>query len=212
VRTDGQGATATPDGQGFVRDFLVLGPMTYAPRPYALGALDKSFVPHEGKLAPKPNELTWVDGQPLRWTPYQAKSYFVDFTGHARAHRKLVPPFLWEPNDSIFNPAAYAVSYVEATRDLKDLTVAIGANDHGKLWINGKEAAVRDHPGALKRDVATGKVSLDKGVNVLVFKVINAGDNWQGCVRFLDAAGKPVTDLRVAAAPPPTREELATRD
>ena len=44
-------------------------------------------------------------------------------------------------------------------------------------------------------------VTLKKGVNVLVLKVINEENNWQGSVRFLDKAGKPVTDLKIETKP-----------
>jgi hypothetical protein len=34
-----------------------------------------------------------------------------------------------------------------------------------------------------------------------VLKVINQENNWQGSVRFLDQAGKPVTNLRIETNP-----------
>jgi hypothetical protein len=34
-----------------------------------------------------------------------------------------------------------------------------------------------------------------------VLKVANEENNWQGSVRFVDASGKPVTDLKVQTAP-----------
>jgi hypothetical protein len=42
---------------------------------------------------------------------------------------------------------------------------------------------------------------LKAGVNVLVFKVVNETVNWQGSVRFTDAAGQPVKGIRVTFTP-----------
>jgi hypothetical protein len=43
-------------------------------------------------------------------------------------------------------------------------------------------------------------VSLVKGQNVLVLKVVNEVNNWQGCARFLKDDA-PVKNLRIALAP-----------
>ena len=45
------------------------------------------------------------------------------------------------------------------------------------------------------------KMTLNKGVNVIVFKVINENNNWQGCLRFTDKDSKPVTNVAVKLAP-----------
>jgi hypothetical protein len=45
------------------------------------------------------------------------------------------------------------------------------------------------------------KLTLNKGVNTIVFKVINEVNNWQGCLRFTDKGGKPVTDFVVKLSP-----------
>ena len=44
-------------------------------------------------------------------------------------------------------------------------------------------------------------VALTKGVNVVVFKVINQKNDWAAALRFLDKDGKAVTGLTVKTAP-----------
>ena len=46
-----------------------------------------------------------------------------------------------------------------------------------------------------------GRFTLKKGVNVVVFKIINEQNNWQGAMRFLDKAGAPVKDLKIKLSP-----------
>ena len=38
-------------------------------------------------------------------------------------------------------------------------------------------------------------------VNVVVFKIINEQNNWQGALRFLDKAGAPVKALKIKLSP-----------
>jgi hypothetical protein len=95
---------------------------------------------------------------------------------------------------------------------MRDVSARIGANDHGKLWVNGRVVVTKNEAGALVKDAASGKTSLKKGLNVVVFKVVNAGDNWSGCVRFTDKAGAPIKDLEIRTTPPLTPEELAAVD
>lgn len=52
----------------------------------------------------------------------------------------------------------------------------------------------------LEKDTDSGEVTLAKGQNVLVFKVINEKNNWQGCARFTkDGAG--VKSITISLSP-----------
>jgi hypothetical protein len=44
-------------------------------------------------------------------------------------------------------------------------------------------------------------LSLKKGLNVLVAKVVNEEEDWLLSARFLDAHGKPVTKLKMTTKP-----------
>jgi len=77
---------------------------------------------------------------------------------------------------------------------------ALGTNDQGKVWLNGKEVFKFAETRVLEKDANRVDVTLMKGQNVLVLKVVNEVNNWQACARFLKD-GKPVTGLRVAPAP-----------
>jgi hypothetical protein len=38
-------------------------------------------------------------------------------------------------------------------------------------------------------------------MNVLVFKVVNEGGDWQGCVRLMDVDGRPAEWIQVRLTP-----------
>ena len=46
-----------------------------------------------------------------------------------------------------------------------------------------------------------GPVGLERGLNVLLFQVVNETGRWEGCVRLADDAGRPVQGLRVKLTP-----------
>jgi hypothetical protein len=88
----------------------------------------------------------------------------------------------------------------------KDVTLLMGSNDLGRIYLNGKEVVKSDSERAIDKDQDKAEsLTLKKGVNVVVFKVINTTNNWQGCVRFTDKDGKPVKNLKVMLTPDPTK-------
>jgi hypothetical protein len=91
------------------------------------------------------------------------------------------------------------VAYVVADEEMK-VTLALSTNDQGKAWINGKPVFKFTDTRTLEKDTDRSEVTLAKGQNVLVLKVINEVNNWQGCARFLKD-GKPVTDISISVAP-----------
>jgi hypothetical protein len=44
-------------------------------------------------------------------------------------------------------------------------------------------------------------VTLQKGQNVLVFKVVNEKVDWSGCARFTDKDGQVIKGLKITTAP-----------
>ena len=82
------------------------------------------------------------------------------------------------------------------------MKLLMGSNDEGKVWLNGKEAVKFNSPRALAKDSDKAEgLTLSAGVNVLVFKVINESNNWQGCVKLVDKDNKPLGDVKVKTAP-----------
>jgi uncharacterized Zn ribbon protein len=80
------------------------------------------------------------------------------------------------------------------------VTPALSSNDQGKAWLNGQQVFKIAETRTLERDTDRSDVTLKKGHNVLVLKVVNEVNNWQGCARFLKD-GAPVKNLRIALAP-----------
>jgi len=173
------------DAEGFIRSWLVLAPIAIAGESGA-SEIDRDFLSGEATVTPKAGDKVTIGGREFTWQAHQASDYFVDF----------LQSFGKQRGEYV---AAYAVAYVVAD-DAMPVTLALSTNDQGKAWLNGKEVFKFADTRTLDKDTDKVNVTLAKGQNVLVMKVINEVNNWQACARFLKN-GAPVTNIKVAQAP-----------
>jgi hypothetical protein len=175
----------SPDPEGFVRNWLVLAPIAIEGDQGA-SEIDKDFLRGEAAIAPKAGDKVTVGARQLTWQAHQTSDFFIDF----------LQAFGKEQGEYV---AAYAVAYVIADVEMK-VTLSASSNDQGKAWINGKEIFRFAETRTLEKDTDKGDVTLVKGQNVLVLKVVNEVNNWQGCVRFTQN-GVGVKNIRISLTP-----------
>ena len=178
---------AKPDAEGFIRNWLMLAPF---PIPESSGAdeIDKKQIAEEASLKPKAGDKQKIGDKELEWKAIKSADYAVDLNKTLATDNE--------------NVVGYLVAYVVCDKEMPDLTLLMGSNDQGKVYLNGKEVVKNDQPRTLDKDSdKADKITLNKGVNVIVFKVINEMNNWEACLRFTDKAGKPVTDFVVKTEP-----------
>ena len=178
-----------PDKEGFIRDWLLLSPIQLASDSDGATAIDKNQVPDEGQLKPKAGDKVTVGGKELTWKKVKADDYFLDLNAIAK--------------DQTDKTVAYAVCYVRTEAERTGLHLKMGSNDQGKVYLNGKLLLKTSEPRPLQQDEDVARnLTLNKGVNVVVFKIFNeGGSEWQGCLRFTDANGKAVTNLVLRLEP-----------
>jgi hypothetical protein len=173
------------DAEGFIRNWLVLAPIAIDGESGA-GEIDRDFLKGEATVKPKAGDKVSVGGREVSWTPHQTTDYFIDF----------LQSFGKERGEYV---AGYAVAYVIADADMP-VTLALSTNDQGKAWLNGKQVFKFSDTRTLDKDTDRIEVALTKGQNVLMLKVINEVNNWQGCARFLKD-GAPVKNLKISLSP-----------
>lgn len=177
--------TFSPDAEGFIRNWLVLAPIAIEGESGA-SEIDRDFLKGEATMTPRAGEKVTVGGQALAWQAHQTPDYFIDFLeAFGKARGEYV--------------AGYAVAYVMADEDMK-VTLAVSSNDQGKAWLNGKQVFKFTDTRVLEKDTDRTEVTLNKGQNVLVLKVINEVNNWQGCARFMKD-GVAVKNVQISVAP-----------
>lgn len=177
-----------PDKEGFIRDWLLLAPIQLASDSDGAEAINKDQVADEGLLKPKAGDKVTVGGKELAWKKIKATDYYFDLNAIL--------------NKDTEKTVGYAVTYVRADAERSNLQLKMGSNDQGKVYLNGKLLLKNAEPRPLDQDSDVARnVTLNKGVNVVVFKVFNEGNDWQGCLRFTDATGKAVTGLVIQLEP-----------
>jgi hypothetical protein len=181
-------AELKPDDEGFIRHWLVLAPLPFGEAQNGAEALAKQQVADEAKLQPKEGDKVKVGDQELVWKKVEADSHLLDFN-------KALGQ---QTEDSV----AYAVCYVVADDEVKDVVLKTGSDDQAKVYLNGKEVFKHEQPRMADKDQdSTPDLTLKKGVNVVVFKVVNEKIDWSGCLRFTDKDGNPVKNLKVQLKP-----------
>jgi hypothetical protein len=178
-------AAVSPDGEGFVRNWLVLAPIAIEENSGAT-EIDNDFLRGEASIKPRAGDKSMAGSTELTWASHAAPDYFIDF----------LKAFGKDRGEQV---AAYAVTYVIADEPMA-VQLAMGSNDQAKVWLNGQPVLKVLEPRTLEKDNDKADVSLVKGQNVVVFKVINEVNNWQGCLRFMKN-GAPVKNLKISLAP-----------
>jgi tetratricopeptide (TPR) repeat protein len=174
--------TSGVNDEGFVQRWLVLAPIPLAENQSGADALDKEQVKEEAKLRAKAGDTVKVGDRALIWKEHTCKEYLLDFNVLLGA----------QTEDSV----AYAVSYVVAPEELKSVKMKTGSDDHAKVYLNGKQVFRHAEVRAIEKDADITEVTLQKGVNVLVIKVINEKVDWALCLRFTDKDDNPLTNLK----------------
>jgi hypothetical protein len=177
-----------PDADGYIRDWLLLAPIPLSTEGNGAEEIDKPQLAGEAALKPKAGDAATVDGKTLNWRAVNSSDAVLD------VNKAL--------NGQYEQSVAYAVCYVVAPEALTGLKLKMGSNDQAKIYLNGKEVLKFAETRVLEKDSDTAdNVTLAKGVNVVVFKIINEMNNWQGCLRFVTADGKPVKGYEVKLTP-----------
>ena len=182
-----RGADLRPDADGYIRDWVMLAPIALGEGDSCAEALLKDLIPNEAKLRPKAGDKVKVGGKELTWRNVTAATNYFDFNETLKSI-----------NDHV---AGYMVTYVECDTDTPDVVMAVASNDQGRIYFNGVDIYAFTEARQLMLDADKGKVTLKKGTNVIVFKITNEQNSWQGAMRLLNKSGAPLKDIRIKLQP-----------
>ncbi len=181
-------ADAKPDAEGYIRDWLMLAPIPLGEDGAGAAFIAKDVAEKEAALKPKEGDKTKALGKEVAWKAVKAKEAIFDFNETLGAAHE--------------NAAGYLVAYVVTEKEMTDVTILAGGNDQSRIYLNGVDVFLNDTARTLEKDSdKVEKLTLKKGVNVVILKVINETNNWQACLKFTTKDGKPITDYVVKLAP-----------
>ena len=176
-----------PDAEGYIRRWVMLAPISLPEGETGSEAIFKEQIKGEAALQPSAGDKVKVGGKELTWQNITASTNYFDFTAIVKTLNE--------------REAGYAVTYIESEREQSDVIMAVASNDEGRIYFNGEDIYVFGEPRTLMLDADKGKVTLKKGLNVVVFKIINEQGNWQGAMRLLDKGGAPLKDIKIRLSP-----------
>jgi uncharacterized protein YceK len=187
------------DSEGFIHDWLILDPIVLADaadqtEDVIKPILAKEYFKDQLKVQPQVADKVMVGTNDLQWREVKldAATKQIDLVQFATANNFATESVLF-----------WGVAYVVADDDMSDVKLAIGSDDSSRWWVNGEEVITAYESRPVNPDDSMSKpIKLKKGVNEVRFAVINGGGEAGACARFLDANGKPVTNLAVSAVPP----------
>jgi WD40 repeat protein/serine/threonine protein kinase len=175
---------------GFIQDWLILAPLALEAGETRAKGLQREQLAEEAKLQPRAGYHVWMDGREYTWQAYHEKDPVLDFDR-----------FVGKRSDHC---VAYAVCYVISAAERRDLLLQVGNDYAAKVYLNGQEVYTDSGYKYTSFDTGaldpTEPVTLRKGTNVLIFKVVEQW-RWLGCLRFLDQEGNPVQGLQVRLTP-----------
>ena len=98
------------------------------------------------------------------------------------------------PTEGLF----LAVTVINCPEDMT-VRMAVGSNSASMWWLDGEEVILLSGDRRMVVDDCVSKeITLKKGKNILRGAVINGPGMSDFCVRFLDKAGKPVTNFTIS--------------
>ena len=175
------------DPEGYIRDWVMLAPIALPDGETCAEALLKDQIKNESALRPKTGDKVKIGDKELSWRNVTASTNYFDFNETLKSI-----------NDHV---AGYMVSYIECDQDVPDVTVAVGSNDQGRIYFNGVDIYAFTEARPLMLDADKGRITLKKGVNVIVFKIANEQNSWQGAMRLMDKAGTPLKNVKIRLSP-----------
>ena len=179
---------AKPAGaDGFIQRWLLLEPIRVPGQlteSAVRTAVEKDFpvqatpLPHDGDtLKAGDSELTWHAVDTLN---YNVNLYH----------------FAYALNKPTTNVLFWAVTVVNAPREMRGVRLAIGSNAASVWWVNGVEAtALYNDRQAVIDDGVSRRLTLKAGANVIRAAIVNGGGATDFCARFLDDQDRPITAL-----------------
>jgi len=184
-----------PDGDGFLQRWMLLEPIVKPNRTntvftgtYVRDAFSTQYFPDQFTVVPHNGDKVTVDGKELAW-------HAVDSTGF---NVKLFR-FAYGLNTPTYGVLFWAVTVVDSPREMKNVRLAVGSNSASMWWLNGEDVAdLFDDRRMVMDDIVSKRLTLKKGPNTLRGAVINGPGLSDFCVRFIDANGSPVKDIRTS--------------
>jgi hypothetical protein len=182
--------TKAPGAAGFLQRWLLLEPITVTGQltDSAVQAIvKKEYFPNQFTVVPHEGDKVSAGDESLTWHAVDTIAYNVNLFHFAYALNKPTSNVLF-----------WAVTLVNAPRDMPGVRLAIGSNAASVWWVNGQEViGIYNDRQTVIDDGVSKRLTLKEGTNVIRAAIVNAGGATDFCARFLDGDDNPVKGIVV---------------
>lgn len=180
------------DAEGFVTRWLVLEPIDVPNRSntvftdtYLRNIFDTYLQQVMNGPVPAPGLKVKVGNQTLRWHALDSKLFNVKLFRFASTL-----------SDKVYGVLFWVFTEIDCPETLTDVRLSVGSNSASMWWIDGKTELLLSGDRRMVRDDAMShRLTLTKGRHSICGAVINGPGMSDFCLRFVDEAGKPITDI-----------------
>jgi hypothetical protein len=185
----------TPNAEGFIQRWTLLEPINKPNRSnavftdsYLRTEFAKEYFPNQLTVVPKNGDKVKVGEQELKWHALETTNFNMKLFRFSTGLKK-----------QYYGVVYWAVTVVNAPREMKNVRMAVGSNSASMWWLNGKEALLLSGDRRMVMDDGVSpRLTLNKGKNTIRGVVINGPGMSDFCVRFLDEKGEPLKDLTIS--------------
>ena len=181
------------DAQGFIRRWMLLDPIDKPNRTnvvftdsYLRDAFNEEYFPGQMTAVPSNGDTVRVGDETLLWRDLESSGYNVHLYRYATTN-----------GNRRYGVLFWAVTVIDSPQDYEGVRLSVGSNSASMWWLNGEEVLLMSGDRRMVMDDACSRrINLKKGRNVLRGAVINGPGMSSFCVRFVDADGNPITDIK----------------
>jgi len=184
-------APKAPDAAGFLQRWLILEPIRVAPQltdSAVQAVVKKEYFPNQFTVIPHDGDTVAIGDESVKWHAVDTIAYNVNLFHFAYALNKPTSNVLF-----------WAVTVVNAPKDIPNVRLAIGSNAASIWWLNGQEViGIYNDRQTVIDDGVSKRLTLKKGPNVIRAAIVNAGGATDFCARFLDGDDNVVKGIVVS--------------
>lgn len=180
-------AEKAPDQEGFIQRWLLLEPIPAngLTDNVVQAAVKKEYFPNQFTVIPRDGDKVKVGDAELTWHAVDTALYNVNLFHFAR-----------ELGKNTSNVLFWAVTVVNAPKDMSGVRLAIGSNAASVWWVNGQEViGIYGDRQTVIDDGVSKRITLKKGPNLVRAAIVNGGGATDFCARFLDADDRPIRTI-----------------
>lgn len=195
-------APTTPDSEGFIRRWTILEPIaknfssnSMLTDNFLSEAMAEEYFKDQYTLVPVDGSKVKYGKTTLLWHALDSKKYFVNLLRFAEGYCK-----------EYFQQMYWAVTIIDCDEDIENVRLSGGVNSGAVWYLNGEEVLrLTNDRDLIVDDCMSRRITLKKGRNILRGAVFNGQGMATFCLRFVDAAGRPVTGYTISSELPKKR-------